>query len=130
MIDKIFSFSVAAGGAASNVMPSDFNPVPDDGVLEVWGVTDGGITGLTALPSIEVKLGGATQAVPLPSSVVPVQAYGTALAGPQNADQLLTPVPVAKGTNTQLNLSGGTGATATGRFHVRFRTTAEVAAGL
>lgn len=130
MIDKIFSFSAAAGAAATNVMPSDFNPVPDDGVLEVWGVVDGGISALTALPTVEVKLGGATQAVPLPSSVIPVQAFGTALAGPSTTDILQSPVPVAKGTNTQLNLTGGAGATATGRFHVRFRTTAEVSAGL
>lgn len=130
MIDKTFVFSVAAGAAGTNVMPSDFNPVPADGVLEIWGVTDGAITGLTALPSVELKLGGATQQTPLSQSVIPVQEFNIANAGPKSSDIVMSAVPVAAAQNTQLILYGGTGATATGRFHVRFRTTAEVAAGL
>ena len=130
MIDKTFLFSVAAGAAASNIMPPDFNPVPGDGVMEIWGVTDGAIAGLTALPSVELKLGGATPATPLSQSLVPVQEFNIANAGPKSSDVVMSPFPVSQGQNTQLLLSGGTGATATGRFHVRFRTTAEVAAGL
>lgn len=130
MIDKTFVYSVAAGAAGSNIMPSDFNPIPADGVLEIWGVTDGAIAGLTGLPSVELKLGGATQQTPLSQSVIPVQEFGIANAGPKASDVVLSPVPVTSAQNAQLIMYGGVGATATGRLHVRFRTTAEVAAGL
>lgn len=129
MIDKTFVWSVAAGAAATNIMPSDYNPIPADGVLEVWGVSDV-VTGLTGLASVELKVGGATQQTPLSQSVVPVQEFGIVNAGPTARDVVLSPVPVSQGQNIQLLLYGGVGATGTGRFHVRFRTTAEVQAGL
>ena len=95
MIDKTFGFSIAAGAAGSNVMPSDFNPVPADGVLEIWGVTDGAITGLTGLPSVELKLGGATQQSPLSQSVIPIQEFNIANAGTGLKSLGITLLPAA-----------------------------------
>lgn len=138
MIDQIFAFSVAAGAAATNVAPANFNPVPADGVIELFGVTDDGAGSLTVLPSVNVTLGGATPGVPVPGSVIPMP-QGTGLAangfpafgvGPTVKHRLMGRVPVRQGTNMQINLSGGTGQTATGRIRAVFKTTAEAAADI
>lgn len=138
MIDQIFAFSVTAGAAASNLSPSNFNPVPDDGVLELFGVTDDGAGTLTALPSLQVVLGGTTPGVPVPGSVIPMP-QGTGLAangfpafgvGPTTRNRLMGRVPVRRGTNMQINVAGGTGQTATGRIRAVFMSTAEAAASI
>lgn len=133
MITKTFEFSVAAGAASSNLMPSQFNPVPADGVLDVYGLLDGAISGLTAPPTVSLQLGGDTETTPVVTSSV-TGTPNTAGAAGSYMDPSVCPIAkgiqVRKGTNTQLNVAGGTGATATGRFRVVFRTMAEVQAGV
>ena len=132
MIIKVFEFSAAAGSASVNVMPSQFNPVPADGVLDIWAVLDSGIAGLTAPPTISVQLGGATESTPVVTSSVTGDPNAIQTAG-NFPDPVNNPVcrglAVRQGTNTSLNLAGGTGAAATGRFRVQFRTAQEVASG-
>lgn len=133
MIIKTFEFSVAAAATASNVMPDDFNPIPDNGVLDIYGVLDSGISSLTAPPTVELVLGGSTSSTPLRTSSVTGDPYALQTAGnfgDPSVNQILSMMPVRQGTNIALNLAGGTGATATGRFKVVYRTAQEVTAGV
>lgn len=132
MIVKTFEFSVAAGAAAVNLMPDDFNPVPGDGILDVHAVLDSGITGLTAPPTIEIVIGGATAETPVRKSSITGDAYALQVAGNfgEPINPVLTNYPVRNARNLQLNVAGGTGATATGRIKVTFRTANEVGSGL
>lgn len=129
MIDQIFPFDVAAGALASNFAPTNFNPTPEDGFIMLFGVTDSD-DAATALPTIQVILGGTTPGIPAPGSVIPVTEFGTPFAGPNALDELLKPVPVRKGTNMQLNISGGAGAEQTGRLRVIFMTMEEASMSL
>lgn len=138
MIVKVFEFSAAAAAAPVNVCPSDFNPIPDDGVLDVFATLDGGIAGpLTAPPQIEIVRGGATSDTPVRRGSItgtPYAAPGTTVQAGNFSDPgtcpVLTGLPVRRGTNIQVNLSGGTGATATGRMRVVFRTPQEITGGV
>ena len=136
MIDQIFGFSVAAAAAATNIAPTNFNPTPSDGFVELYGCTDDGAGSLTVLPSIQVVLGGTTPGIPVPGSVIPMP-QGTGLAangfpafgvGPDTKHRVMNRVPVRQGTNFQLNIAGGTGQTATGRFRMVFMNAQEAAA--
>lgn len=131
MITKVFEFSVAAGAAAVNLMPSDFNPVPSDGVLDISAMLDAGIAGLTAPPTVAVRMGGAASECPVETASITGSPYGVppanSFADPINP--VLTAYPVRAARNIQLLVAGGTGAVATGRFRVTFRTAAEVSAG-
>lgn len=133
MIVNTFEYSVAAGAAATNLAPSAFNPVPSDGVLDVFAVLDSGISSLTKPPQIQVLLGGAMQLNPVITSSITGDPYALQTAG-NFADATVCPVitglPVRAGTNTQVMVSGGTGATATGRIKMVFRTAADVQGGV
>lgn len=124
---------MAAAAAATNVAPSAFNPIPDDGVLDVFAVLDSGIAGLTVPPSISVQLGGSMTATPVLTSQITGDPYALQTAG-NFADASVCPVvtglPVRKATNIQVLVSGGTGATATGRVKMVFRTAQEVTGGV
>jgi hypothetical protein len=125
VIDQIFTFSVAAGAAATNIAPTNFNPVPSDGFIELWAVSDS-VAGLTSLASLQVVLGGQQPSVPVPASVIPVnRANAATFVGPDLLNKVMKRVPVRQGTNLQLNLSGGAGATATGRIRAVFQTVDE-----
>jgi hypothetical protein len=128
MIDQIFSFSVAAGAAAVNIAPTNFNPIPADGFVELYGVSDF-VVGTTALPAVQIVLGGTQPSIPVPGSVIPVNraAIAAAFVGPDLLNRLLGRTPVRQGTNFQLNISGGTGATVTGRLRAVFMTPDEAA---
>ena len=133
MIVKTFEFSVAAAAAAANLMPSDFNPVPADGVLDIYGVLDSGIASLTVPPKVELVLGGETSQTPVRSSSITGDPYALQTAGnfgDPAGNPIIQQLPVRKATNTALNIAGGTGATATGRFRVVFRTAAEITSGI
>jgi hypothetical protein len=137
VIDEIIQFAVQNGAATSNVAPSNFNPVPADGFLEVWACLDalpahGGV--LNGAPTLSVTLGGATPYTPVPSAAIRVNVDGIAGAGPSESDRVMSRQGVRQGTNFQLNLTGGTQAsgttdTITGRIRVRFVSADEVAAG-
>jgi hypothetical protein len=133
MIAKTFEYSVAAGAAAVNLAPTDFNPVPEDGMVDVYAVLDSGIASLTVPPTIEIVLGGSTAATPVRRSSITGGPYALQTAG-NFGDPLGNPVvtnlPVRKGTNIQVNVAGGTGATATGRMRVVFRTPQETQSGV
>lgn len=128
MIDQLFAFSVAASAAATNISPTNFNPTPDDGVIELFAAADPGAGTISALPSLQVVLGGSTPGVPVPGSVIPVNRANANFVGPDVLNRLMGRVPVRKGTNLQLNLSGGTGQTVTGRIRAVFMTMEEMAA--
>lgn len=138
MIIKTFEFSAAAAAAAVNVCPSDFNPIPAAGMIDVFAVLDGGIAGpLTVPPTVEIVRGGSTSDTPVRKGSItgsPAQSAGTTVQAGNFTDPSLCPVitgmPVAQGTNLQINLAGGTGATATGRMRVVFRTPDEIRAGV
>lgn len=138
MIIKTFEFSVAAAAAAVNLCPSDFNPIPASGVLDIFATVDGGISGpLTVPPSVEVVRGGPTSDTPVRKGSItgsPAQSAGTTAQAGNFTDPSLCPVitgmPVQQGTNIQVNVSGGTGATATGRIRMVFRTPQEIQAGV
>lgn len=138
MIIKTFEFSAAAAAAAVNVCPSDFNPIPANGLLDIFALVDGGISGpLTAPPTVEVVRGGSTSDTPVRKGSItgsPAQSAGTTAQAGNFTDPSLCPVitgmPVAQGTNIQINLAGGTGATSTGRMRVVFRTPQEAQAGV
>ena len=133
MIVNTFEYSVAAAAAATNLAPSAFNPVPDDGVLDVFAVLDASITSLTVPPKIQVLLGGAVQSNPVLTSSITGDPYALITAGSFGAADVcpvITGLPVRKGTNVQIMVSGGTGATATGRIKMVFRTAADVQAGV
>jgi hypothetical protein len=125
VIDQIFEFSVAAGAGPTNVAPTNFNPIPNDGFIEAYAVSDFA-DDETALPSIQVILGGSVPSIPVPGSVIPVQDFDVDFAGPSTRNRFMDPVPVRQGTNLQVNLTGGTGATITGRIRLVFKTTDEV----
>lgn len=133
MIVNTFEYSVAAGAAATNLAPSAFNPVPENGVLDVFAVLDSGISSLTKPPQIQILLGGAMQTNPVLTSSITGDPYALQTAG-NFGDATVCPVvsglPVRAGTNTQVMVSGGTGATATGRIKMVFRTAADVQAGV
>ena len=133
MISNTFEFSVAAAAAATNVAPSAFNPVPADGVLDIFAVLDASISSLTVPPKIAVLLGGAVQSNPVLTSSITGDTYALVTAGSfgdPTVNPVITGLPVRAGTNIQVNLSGGTGATATGRIKMVFRTTDDVRAGV
>lgn len=121
MIDQIFPFDVADGAGPTNLAPTNFNPTPEDGFIMLYGVTDPS-DAATALPFIQVILGGTTPGIPAPGSVIPVNEFGVPFAGPTTRDELLKPVPVRRGTNMQLNVSGGAGAEQFGRIRAIFMT--------
>lgn len=131
MIDRTFPFSVAVAASPVNVMPSDFNPVPADGFMEIYATTDQ-VSGLTALPTLQFTSNASgTPQTPM-LSVVPTNVFGIAFGpGPTMQQKLMSPYAVSRGTNTQLLLSGtNTGATATGRIRVVHYIPGEVVAGL
>lgn len=138
MIVKTFEYSVAAAAAPVNVCPSDFNPIPSDGLLDVFAILDGGIAGpLTVPPTLEIVRGGSTSDTPVRRGSVtgtPYAPQGTTVQAGNFSDPGVCPVitglPVRQGTNQQINLAGGTGATATGRIRVVFRTAGEMSAGV
>lgn len=133
MIVNTFGFSVAAGAAATNLAPSAFNPVPDDGVIDIFAVLDSGISSLTVPPSIQVLLGGSIQSNPVLTSQITGDPYALQTAGnfgDATVCPVITGLPVRKGTNTQVMVAGGTGATATGRIKMVFRTAADVSGGV
>ena len=132
MIDETFQFAVAAGAPPANVAPTNFNPIPADGFVEVWGCLDAlpvhaGVPDLA--PIVSITLGGATPYTPVPSSSLKVNVDGVAGAGPSESDRIMSRQGVRQGTNFQLNLQGGTVDTMYGRIRVRFVSADEVAAG-
>lgn len=137
MIIKTFEYSVAAAAASTNVCPSDFNPTPSAGILDVYATLDGGITGpLTVPPKIEVVVGGDTPQTPVRTSSVtgsPAQAAGTTAQAGNFTDPAFCPVVTGlvlrAGVNLSINLSGGTGATATGRIRMVYRSAQEAQSG-
>lgn len=133
MIVNTFEFSVAAGAAATNLAPSAFNPVPEDGVIDIFAVQDSGISSLTKPAQIQVLLGGAIQSNPVLTGSITGDPYALQTAGnfgDATVNPVITGLPVRRGTNIQVMVSGGTGATSTGRIKMVFRTAADVQAGV
>jgi hypothetical protein len=107
--------------------------VPDDGVLDLFAVQDSSISSLTKPAQIQVLLGGAVQSNPVLTSSITGDPYYAAAAGSfgdATVCPVITGLPVRKGTNIQVMVSGGTGATSTGRIKMVFRTAADVAGGV
>lgn len=133
MIVAVFEYSVAAAAAATNLAPSAFNPVPSDGVLDLFAVLDASISSLTVPPKIQLLLGGSMQTNPVITSSITGDPYALITAGSFGAADVcpvITGLPVRQGTNIQVMVSGGTGATATGRIKMVFRTADDVRSGV
>ena len=132
MIDELVQFAVGAGAAASNVAPSNFNPVPADGFLSIWGCLDS-LPVHTDVPdaaaSISVTIGGATPFTPIPNSALRVNVDGVVGAGPSLSDIVMKRQAVRQGTNLQIYLNGGGTDTHFGRFRVTFESMEEVSTG-
>lgn len=128
MIDQVVPFAVAAGAVPLNVAPTNFNPVPADGFVEIQAVLDALQAG-DFPASISVTLGGATPYTPVPFTALRVNVDGVNGAGPTEKDVVLSRQGVRQGTNFQVNLSGGTGHTQTGRIRFRFISMDELQSG-
>ena len=129
MIDQRVRFSVAAGAAPVNVAPTNVNPIPADGFLEIFAVQDALTDAAHTPASLQVTLGGATPFTPVPSSTIPVNTDGIVGAGPSITDVILGRQAVRQGTNLQALLSGGVGETCTGTSRVKYVSMEELAAG-
>ena len=133
MIVNTFEYSVAAAAAPTNLAPSAFNPIPDDGVLDVWAVLDSGIAAITKPPTISVILGGSVNLTPVLTSSITGDPYsqpGATDFGDPSGNPVISGLPVRRGTNIQVLVGGAAGATATGRIRMLYRTAAEVAGGV
>lgn len=133
MIDQTVQFAVGAGAAPANFAPTNFNPIPADGVIEVWACLDalpvhGGVP--DAAPVLSVTLGGATPYQPVPPSAIRVNTDGIVGAGPNEADRMMSRQGVRQGTNLQLIIQGGTVDTMTGRFRIRFMSLDELSGSM
>lgn len=120
MIDQIVPFSVAAAAAAVNFAPTNFNPIPADGFITIWGCTDSSAAAANQPPTLTVTLGGATPFTPVPGTSVRVNSQGIVGAGPSETDLVMPRQAVRQGTNLQALLAGGTGQTFTGRLRFKF----------
>lgn len=133
MIVNTFEFSVAAAAAATNLAPSAFNPIPSDGVIDIYAVLDSSIASLTVPPKIQVLLGGAMQSNPVLTGSITCSPYALTTAGAYPDPQVcpvITSLPVRGGTNLQVMVSGGTGATSTGRIRIVYRSPDDIRAGV
>ena len=73
------------------------------------------------------------QSIPVLTSSITGDPYALSTAGcfgDPTVNPVITGLPVRAATNVQVNISGGTGATATGRIKMVFRTAADVQAGV
>ena len=102
-------------------------------MVDIFAVLDASISSLTAPPKISVQLGGAMNTIPVLSSSVTGDPYALITAGSFGSSMVnpvITGLPVRAATNIQVLLAGGTGATATGRIKMVFRTAADVSGGV
>jgi hypothetical protein len=129
MIDQRVRFSVAASAAPVNFAPTNVNPIPADGFLEIWGVQDVLSAAANTPASLQVTLGGATPFTPIPGSTLPVNVDGIVGAGPAPSDVIMPRQAVRQGTNLQALLSGGVGQSSTGTLRFRFTSMEEAGAG-
>jgi hypothetical protein len=129
MIEQLIPFEVVGGAPPENVAPTNFNPVPADGFVEVMGCIDP--TNFVAgdlPPAVSITLGGATPYTPVPYAALRVNVDGVVGAGPGPTDRVMSRQGVRQGTNLQINLQGGTH-TYYGRLVVRFTSAEEISAG-
>jgi len=131
VIDQTFQFAVGSGAAPANFMPSSFNPVPTDGVLEVWGCLDplGSPNPSDTVPTVMVTLGGGTPITPVQPTSIQTNQFGIVGGPPSEATRIMTPQAVERGTNSQLIITGGS-VNYSGYLHVRFRTLQELSSGI
>lgn len=128
MIDQTIQFAVGSGAAPVNVMPASFNPVPDDGSLEIWACLDA-LTAGNQAPTLSVTLGGATPIQPIQPTAIRVNEFGINGAGPSLTDMVMPKQGVQRGTNSQLTLTGGN-QNVTGRIRIRFLSLNEISQGI
>lgn len=131
MIDQTFQFAVGAGAAPANFMPASFNPVPDDGSLEVWACLDplSSPSPADTVPTISVTLGGGTPITPVQPTAIQTNQFGIVGGPPSEATRIMAPQGVTRGTNSQLIVTGGS-ENYSGYLRVRFRTLAELSQGI
>jgi hypothetical protein len=133
VIDQTIQIAIGNAAAPANIAPTNFNPIPADGFIEVWGCIDPLPHADDTPPIVSITLGGATPYTPVPSAVLKVNTDGVQGAGPdERTDKIMSRQGVRQGTNFQLNVQGGTSAqgdTQVARFRIRFVSADEVAAG-
>jgi hypothetical protein len=127
VIDQTVQFAVAANAVPANVAPTNYNPIPADGFIEVWACLDT-LAGGALAASLAVTLGGATPYQPVPPTNIRVNVDGVNGAGPSESDRIMSRQGVRQGTNFQLILQGGS-TNQTGRFRVRFLSADEISSG-
>lgn len=130
MIDQIIPFTVVTNALPVNVAPSNFNPIPADGILEIWAALDAIAASGDFPAAIQVTLGGATPSTPVPLTAIRVNQFAEPGAGPSPGDVVMSRQGVRQGTNLQILLSGGTGGTQNGRIRVKFTSAEELASGI
>lgn len=128
MIQQTIQFAVANGAAPANFIPSQFNPIPEDGVLEVWACLDP-VGSIATAPTLSVTLGGGTPINPIQPTAINVNQFNVDGGPITEANRMMTPQGVQRGTNAQVTITGGS-VDVTGYLKVVFRTLAEVAQGL
>jgi hypothetical protein len=131
MIEETNQQAFGAGASPTNIIPSSFNPVPADGVLEVWACLDplGSPSAANKAPTLSVTLGGATPTTPVQPTAIQTNPFGVIGGAPTEANRICSPQAVEKGTNSQLIAVGGS-TDYTGYVKVRFRTLQELQSGL
>jgi hypothetical protein len=131
MIDQTFQFAVGAGAPPANFMPASFNPVPDDGSLEVWACVDpqGSPNPADTAPTIAVTLGGGTPITPVQPTSIQTNQFGIVGGPPSESTRIMAPQGVTRGTNSQLTVTGGS-VNYSGYIRIRFRTLNELSQGL
>jgi hypothetical protein len=131
MIQQTQQVGVGSGAAPFNVVPAQFNPTPEDGVFEVWACVDplGSPSSADVPPSISVTFGGGTPISPVQPTAITTNTFGIVGGAPTEANRILSPQAVGKGTNTQVTISGGS-QNYTVYIKYVFRTLQELSQGL
>jgi hypothetical protein len=126
-IDQTFPFSVAANALPVNVAPAPFNPIPGEGAIEIWAVND--VPTAAVLATLSVAIGGETNTLPVPTASIQGSPLGTVGAPPEAGNKIMDLQGVRAGVNLQVMLTGGS-VLQTGRIRMRYRSTAELGAGV
>lgn len=131
MIQQTIQFAVGAGAAPANFIPSQFNPIPEDGVIDVFACLDplGSPSAADTVPTISVTLGGGTPITPVQPTAIQTNQFGVVGGPPTEATRVCAPQGVTRGTNAQVIIQGGS-VNYTGYLRVMFRTLQEVSQGV
>jgi len=132
VIQETFQVAIGSGAAPFNILNStQFNPIPSDGVLDVWACLDplGSPSSADEPPTVSISLGGNTPITPVQPSSINTNQFGV-VGGPNTeATRVSDPQAVVRGTNAQVILAGGN-ENYVAYIKVKFRSLAEYQQGI